>query len=49
MSRLVSAVIQPHRLDEVRSALEVAGVRGPTVSAAASTDQRTGIRRRTRE
>jgi len=32
MTKLVSAVIQPHRLDDVKSALEAAGVRGLTVS-----------------
>lgn len=30
--RLVTAVIQPHKLDDVRSALEAFGVRGMTVS-----------------
>ncbi len=32
MTKLVTAVIQPHRLDDVKSALEAAGVRGLTVS-----------------
>jgi nitrogen regulatory protein P-II 1 len=32
MTKLVSAVIQPHRLDAVKSALEAAGVKGMTVS-----------------
>jgi nitrogen regulatory protein P-II 1 len=32
--KLVTAVIQPHRLDDVKSALEAAGVRGMTVSEA---------------
>ena len=34
MTKLVTAVIQPHRLDDVKSALEAAGVRGLTVSEA---------------
>jgi nitrogen regulatory protein P-II 1 len=32
MTKLVTAVIQPYRLDDVKSALEAAGVRGLTVS-----------------
>lgn len=32
--KLVTAVIQPHRLDDVKDALQVAGVRGLTVSQA---------------
>src|SRR6187399_3004143 len=32
MTKLVTAIIQPHRLDDVKSALEAAGVRGMTVS-----------------
>ncbi len=32
MTKLITAVIQPHRLDDVKSALEAAGVRGLTVS-----------------
>ncbi len=32
--KLVTAVIKPHRLDEVRDALRAAGVRGMTVSEA---------------
>ncbi|MGV8976561.1 MAG: P-II family nitrogen regulator [Cellulomonas sp.] len=32
MTKLVTAVIQPHRLDDVKSALEAAGVHGLTVS-----------------
>ncbi len=30
--KLVTAIIQPHKLDEVKAALEAAGVRGMTVS-----------------
>jgi nitrogen regulatory protein P-II 1 len=30
--KLITAVIQPHRLDDVKAALEAAGVRGMTVS-----------------
>jgi nitrogen regulatory protein P-II 1 len=30
--RLITAIIQPHRLDEVRAALEGAGVKGITVT-----------------
>ena len=33
--KLVTAIIQPHRVDEVRAALEAAGVKGVTVSEAA--------------
>ena len=32
MTKLVTAVVQPHRLDDVKSALEAAGVNGMTVS-----------------
>ncbi len=32
MTKLVTAIIQPHRLDDVKSALEGAGVHGLTVS-----------------
>ncbi len=32
--KLITAVIQPHKLDEVKAALESAGVRGLTVSEA---------------
>jgi nitrogen regulatory protein P-II 1 len=32
MTKLVTGVVQPHRLDDVKSALEAAGVRGMTVS-----------------
>lgn len=31
---LVTAIIQPHRLDEVRAALEAVGVKGVTISEA---------------
>lgn len=32
MTKLVTGVVQPHRLDDVKSALEAAGVNGMTVS-----------------
>ena len=32
--KLVTAIIQPHRLDDVKAALEAAGIRGMTVSEA---------------
>ena len=34
MTKLVTAIIQPHRLDDVKSALEGAGVHGLTVTEA---------------
>lgn len=42
MTRLVSAVIQPHRLDDVKSALETVGVRGLTVSEASGYGRQRG-------
>ncbi|MBL0886452.1 P-II family nitrogen regulator [Myceligenerans indicum] len=40
--KLVTAVIQPHRLDDVKSALESAGVRGMTVSEASGYGRQKG-------
>ena len=40
--KLVCAVIQPHRLDDVKSALEAAGVRGMTVSEASGFGRQRG-------
>lgn len=40
--RLVTAIIQRHRLDEVKSALEAAGVRGMTVSEASGFGRQKG-------
>lgn len=40
--KLVCAVIQPHRLDDVKSALEAAGVRGMTVSEASGYGRQRG-------
>ena len=40
--KLVSAVIQPHRLDDVKAALEAAGVRGMTVSEASGYGRQRG-------
>ncbi|WP_062072926.1 P-II family nitrogen regulator [Demequina sediminicola] len=40
--KLVTAIIQPHRTDEVRAALEAAGVRGVTVSEAAGYGRQKG-------
>jgi len=42
MTKLVTAVIQPHRLDDVKSALEAAGVRGLTVSEASGYGRQKG-------
>ncbi len=42
MTKLVTAVIQPHRLDDVKSALEGAGVRGLTVSEASGYGRQRG-------
>ena len=42
MTKLVTAVIQPHRLDDVKSALEAAGVRGMTVSEASGYGRQRG-------
>jgi nitrogen regulatory protein P-II 1 len=40
--KLVTGVIQPHRLDDVKSALEAAGVRGMTVSEASGYGRQKG-------
>ena len=40
--KLVTAIIQPHRLDEVRSALEGVGVKGVTVSEASGYGRQKG-------
>ena len=42
MTKLITAVIQPHRLDDVKSALEAAGVRGMTVSEASGYGRQRG-------
>jgi len=42
MTKLVTAVIQPHKLDDVKSALEAAGVRGLTVSEASGYGRQRG-------
>jgi nitrogen regulatory protein P-II 1 len=40
--KLVTAIIQPHRVDEVRAAVEAAGVKGITVSEAAGYGRQKG-------
>lgn len=40
--KLVTAVIQPYRLEDVKSALEAAGVRGMTVSEASGYGRQRG-------
>lgn len=40
--QLVTAIIQPHRLDEVRAALEAVGVKGVTVSEASGYGRQKG-------
>lgn len=40
--KLVTAIIQPYRLDDVKSALEAAGVRGLTVSEASGYGRQKG-------
>ena len=40
--KLVTAVIQPHRLDDVKSALEAAGIHGMTVSEASGYGRQRG-------
>ena len=40
--KLVTAIIQPHRLDEVRTALEGAGVKGITVTEASGYGRQKG-------
>lgn len=42
MTKLVTAVIQPHRLDDVKAALEGVGVRGMTVSEASGYGRQRG-------
>lgn len=42
MTKLVTAVIQPHRLDDVKSALQAAGVHGLTVSEASGYGRQRG-------
>jgi nitrogen regulatory protein P-II 1 len=42
MTKLVTGVIQPHRLDDVKSALEAFGVRGMTVSEASGYGRQRG-------
>ncbi len=42
MSKLITGIIQPHRLDDVKSALEAAGVRGMTVSEASGYGRQKG-------
>ena len=40
--KLVTAIIQPHRVDEVRAAVEAVGVKGVTVSEAAGYGRQKG-------
>jgi nitrogen regulatory protein P-II 1 len=40
--KLVTAVVQPHRLDDVKAALESTGVRGMTVSEASGYGRQRG-------
>jgi nitrogen regulatory protein P-II 1 len=40
--KLVTGVIQPHRLDDVKSSLEAAGIRGMTVSEASGYGRQRG-------
>ncbi|PFG33565.1 P-II family nitrogen regulator [Sanguibacter antarcticus] len=40
--KLVTGIIQPHRLDDVKTALEAAGVRGMTVSEASGYGRQKG-------
>ena len=40
--RLVTAIIQPHRLEDVRAALEATGVKGITVSEASGYGRQRG-------
>ena len=42
MTKLVTGIIQPHRLDDVKAALEAAGVRGMTVSEASGYGRQKG-------
>lgn len=40
--KLVTGIVQPHRLDDVKSALEATGVRGMTVSEASGYGRQKG-------
>ena len=40
--KLVTGIVQPHRLDDVKTALEAAGVRGMTVSEASGYGRQKG-------
>lgn len=40
--KLVTGIIQPHRLDDVKAALEAAGIRGMTVSEASGYGRQRG-------
>lgn len=40
--KLITAIIQPHRLDEVRTALEGVGIKGVTVSEASGYGRQKG-------
>jgi nitrogen regulatory protein P-II 1 len=42
MTKLVTGIIQPHRLDDVKAALEATGVRGMTVSEASGYGRQRG-------
>ena len=42
MTKLVTGIIQPHRLDDVKAALEAAGIRGMTVSEASGYGRQRG-------
>ena len=42
MTKLVTGIFQPHRLDDVKAALEAAGVRGMTVSEASGYGRQRG-------
>src|SRR5690606_30280604 len=42
LMKLITAVIQPHKLDDVKAALEAAGVRGLTVSEASGYGRQKG-------
>ena len=42
MTKLVTGIIQPHRLDDVKAALEAVGVRGMTVSEASGYGRQRG-------
>ena len=42
MTKLVTGIMQPHRLDDVKAALEATGVRGMTVSEASGYGRQRG-------